>query len=49
MTAKYITQLQPPKQAQIPEMDPVKMPWQFPSMTDIDHENPGLAFADLEK
>ncbi|KIZ05501.1 hypothetical protein MNEG_2456 [Monoraphidium neglectum] len=35
--------------AQIPEMDPVKMPWQFPLFTDFDRENPGPAFADLEK
>jgi hypothetical protein len=44
-----IANVQPPKQAQIPEMDPVKMPWQFPLFTDFDRENPGPAFADLEK
>ncbi|KAI8473208.1 MAG: SGNH hydrolase-type esterase domain-containing protein [Monoraphidium minutum] len=33
--------------AQIPDMDPAKMAWQFPSMDDIDRDNPGPAFANL--
>lgn len=40
---------QPPvtPQAQIPDMDPYSLPWQFPSMNDIDRENPGPAFDNL--
>jgi hypothetical protein len=33
-----------PPQAQVPDMDPSRMAWQFPPMTDIDRENPGPAF-----
>lgn len=30
-------------------MDPTKMAWQFPSMADIDRENPAPAFQNLEQ
>jgi hypothetical protein len=30
-------------------MDPLKMPWQFPSMLDIDRENPAPSFQGLEQ
>lgn len=34
-----------PPQAQLPDMDPATMAWQFPPMDAIDREDPGPAFA----